>query len=255
MKKILLLIVALLPFAVFGLMYFSMKFFPSYEYNSVDIRGLYEAEKGIFGFIPCEYFAAHHNVVEDIIAGVSYLCWVPVPIAFAVVLFFQKRYKWCIHFTLCFLLCNILGFCIYYAHPAAPPWYVLKYGFDLHIGVPGNVGGLVRFDELTGIPIFKSIYSGNSNVFAAVPSLHAAYMLIATIYAILSRQTKTLTVVFALITLGIWFTAVYSGHHYVIDVTLGIITALAAVVIFEKALMKIPLFRKFTERYEKILYG
>lgn len=253
MRQYLKLILALLPFAVFGLMYFSMKFFPSYEYNDIDISGLYAAEKSIFGFIPCEYFSINHNTLLDIIAGVSYFCWVPLPIAFAIMLFFQKKTKWCAHFTLSFLLCNIIGFCIYYAHPAAPPWYVMNYGFDLQFGVPGNVGGLLRFDHLIGVPLFQSIYSGNSNVFAAIPSLHAAYMLIATIYAILSQQNKITIVIFSLVTIGIWFTAVYSGHHYVIDVMLGIATATVAVLIFEQLLMRIPMFDKWITKYDKAI--
>lgn len=260
MKKVLLLIVALLPFAVFALMYFAMKYFPSYEYNDIDIRGLYEAEKSLFGvdtdsgrIILCEYFAVFHNAFLDIIAGISYLSWVPGPLAFTLILFLKKQNKWCTHFTLCFLLCNIIGFCIYYAHPAAPPWYVLKYGFEPILDTPGNVGGLLRFDNLIGIPVFQSIYSGNSNIFAAVPSLHAAYMLIATCYAVFSKQSKTLIIVFALLTVGIWFTAVYSGHHYVIDVILGILTAILAVVIFEQVLSRIPAFNKFTNTYAELL--
>ena len=230
-----------------------MKFFPSYEYNDIDIRGLYEAEKSIFGIIPCAYFSINHNTLLDIIAGVSYFCWVPLPIAFAIMLYYQKKAKWCVHFTLSFLLCNIIGFCIYYVHPAAPPWYVMKYGFDLQFGVPGNVGGLLRFDHLIGVPLFQSIYSGNSNVFAAIPSLHAAYMLIATIYAILSQQNKITILIFALVTIGIWFTAVYSGHHYVIDVILGIATAIVAVIIFEQLLMRIPMFDKWITKYAKAI--
>lgn len=260
MKKFLLILATLLPFGVFALMYFAMKYFPSYEYNDIDIRGLYETEKSLFGVdleqgrvILCEYFSIFHNAVFDFIAGISYLSWVPGPIAFAIILFFQKKTKWCVHFTLCFLLCNIIGFCIYYAHPAAPPWYVLKYGFEPIFDVPGNVGGLLRFDQLIGIPVFQSIYSGNSNIFAAVPSLHSAYMLIATCYAIMSKQSKILIAVCGFLTLGIWFTAVYSGHHYLIDVILGILTALVAVVIFEQLLSRIPAFNRFLNAYANLL--
>ena len=243
------LILALLPFAIFGLMYFSMGLFPSYEYNSIDIRGLYEAEKSLFGFLPCEYFAQNNCDALDFIAGISYLCWLPLPIAFAVILFCQKKTDSCVRFTLCFLLCNVIGIAIYYLHPAAPPWYVMKYGFEPIFNTPGDTGGLIRFDELIGIPVFQSIYTGNSNVFAAIPSLHAAYMLIATIYAVMSRQSRVLIAVFALVTLGIWFTAVYSGHHYVIDVVLGIATATASVLIMELILAKIPLLRRAMLKY------
>lgn len=249
LKTILKFILALLPYGVFGLLYFSMKYFPSYEYNPIDIRGLYEAEGALCDFMPCEYFTAHNCAVLDFIAGISYLCWLPLPIAFTIILLMQKKTKWCVHCTLCFLLCNLIGFCIYYIHPAAPPWYAMNFGFEPIIGTPGSAAGLVRFDELIGIKVFQSIYVGNSNIFAAIPSLHVAYMLMTTIYAVLSRQSRWLIAVFALVTLGIWFTAVYSTHHYVIDVLLGIATASLSVLVFEKVLVHMKPFCRFLKKY------
>ena len=37
----------------------------------------------------------------------------------------------------------------------------------------------------------------------------------------------------ACICLGIWWTAVYSGHHYIIDVMLGILTTIVGVLLME----------------------
>ena len=120
-------------------------------------------------------------------AGVFYLCWVPVPIAFGLWLYFKGHERMYLRFALAFLFVNFVGFAGYYIHPAAPPWYAINFGFEPDFSTPGNVAGLGRFDELIGIPVFSSIYVNNSNIFAAVPSLHAAYMLVATIYA-MSRQ-------------------------------------------------------------------
>lgn len=114
-----------------------------------------------------------------------------------------------------------------------------KLWFHPHTNTPGNVAGLGRFDTLLGIDIFHSIYGKNANVFAAVPSLHAAYMLIATVYATISKQKHITTIVFAFICMGIWWTAVYSCHHYIIDVLLGILTAVLGILILEKVLFKI----------------
>jgi hypothetical protein len=86
-----------------------------------------------------------------------------------------------------FLLVNLIGFAGYYIHPAAPPWYAMNYGFEPILDTPGNVAGLGRFDELLGCSIFNSIYGRNANVFAAVPSLHAAYMVVALAYAPMHR--------------------------------------------------------------------
>lgn len=250
------LIVALLPFVVFGISYDWMNIVPNYHVNPVDIRGLYETEKSLFGIAtsagvltPNEFFAIHTSGFMDFMAGVFYLCWVPVPILFGVWLYFNRQYKVYIHFALVFLFVNLLGFTYYYIHPAAPPWYVASHGFDFILGTPGEVAGLGKFDEMTGLGIFNGLYSRNSNVFAALPSLHAAYMLIAFIYSLRARCSWWLRSLFAVICLGIWFTAVYTSHHYIIDVLSGITCTFIGYIIFEYVLMRIPAFSRFIDRY------
>ena len=251
------LAVALLPFALFGISYDWMRVYPNYEANPIDVKELYSLEKSLFGIategetlIPCEYFARHHCAVADILAGIFYLCWVPVPIAFGVWLYLKGRRELYLRFSMVFLLVNLIGFAGYYLHPAAPPWYAISYGFEPILNTPGNVAGLGRFDELTGLGIFHSIYGRNANVFAAVPSLHAAYMVVALAYAIMGRCSKGLIALFAVIMVGIWWTAVYSSHHYIIDVTLGIGCALLGILVFEKGLMLSDRFNRFFRRYE-----
>ena len=250
------LAVALLPFVVFAISYDWMRVYPNFRVNPIDVQGLYEAEKSLFGFlsagevlIPCEYFARHHAAVADLFAGIFYLCWVPVPIAYGVWLYFTGRRELYLRFALVFLLVNLLGFCGYYIHPAAPPWYAMNYGFEAQLGTPGNVAGLGRFDELLGCTIFEGIYGRNANVFAAVPSLHAAYMVVATVYAVMGRCSRWLVGLFAFIMVGIWWTAVYSGHHYLIDVLLGITCALLGVLLFEQILMRTAPFKRFMAHY------
>ena len=250
------LAVALLPFVVFGISYDWMRVYPNYEVNPIDVRGLYEAEKSLFGLsvggetlIPCEFFARHHCALADVLAGFFYLCWVPVPVAFGLWLYLRGERSLYLRFSLVFLLVNLIGFAGYYIHPAAPPWYAMNYGFDVVLDTPGNTAGLGRFDELLGCTIFHSIYGRNANVFAAVPSLHAAYMVVALAYAVIGRCRKWLIALFAFIMVGIWWTAVYSGHHYLIDVSLGIACALLGILVFEKGLLKWGAFRSFFERY------
>ena len=47
------LAVALLPFVVFAVSYDWMRVYPNYQVNPIDVQGLYEAEKSLFG-IPVE---------------------------------------------------------------------------------------------------------------------------------------------------------------------------------------------------------
>lgn len=249
-------VVALLPFIIFGISYDWMNIVPNYEVNPVDVGGIYAAEKSIFGITtasgvltPNEFFAQHTSAVLDFLCGLFYLCWVPVPIAFGLWLYFSGRQEWSIRFSLVFLLVNFVGFAGYYIHPAAPPWFVAQYGFEPILGTPGSVAGLGAFDDMTGLGIFNALYARNSNVFAAVPSLHSAYTLVAFLYAMRSGSPRGWKIALAIITLGIWFTAVYSSHHYIIDVTLGICCALFGFLIFEFGLMKIPAFRRFISSY------
>lgn len=254
------LVVALLPFIIFGISYDWMNILPNYEVNPVDIRGLYESEKSLFGIAtaqgiltPNEFFALHTSRFMDFMAGVFYLCWVPVPILFGICLYFGRQYRVYLHFSLVFLLVNLIGFTFYYIHPAAPPWYVASHGFDFITGTPGEVAGLGSFDQMTGLGIFHGLYSRNSNVFAALPSLHAAYMLVAFIYSLRARCSSWVRVLFAVICLGIWFTAVYTSHHYIIDVLGGILCTLVGYFIFEYILMKLPPFSRFIEAYRRYI--
>lgn len=250
------LLMTLLPFVIFAVSYDWMRVWPNYKVNDIDVAGLYTAEKTLFGIdvdgvrmTLCEFFNEHHAVVADFFAGLFYLCWVPVPVLFALFLFLRGRRALALRFSVVFLLVNLIGFAGYYIHPAAPPWYVMEYGFEPVLGTPGNVAGLGRFDALVGMEVFAPMYGRNANVFAALPSLHSAYVLVAFVYAIMGRCKKWLIALFGVITVGIWFTAVYSGHHYLIDVLLGILCALVGILLFEQVLMRWPAFRRFMERY------
>lgn len=251
------LVVALLPFIVFGISYDWMNIVHNYEVNPVDIRGIYETEKSLFGIAgadgvaltPNEFFALHRSAVMDFLGGVFYLCWVPVPILFGLYLYFGRQEKIYLHFALVFLLVNFIGFAGYYIHPAAPPWYVALHGFDFNVATPGEVAGLGAFDEMTGLGIFHGLYGRNANVFAAVPSLHSAYTLVAFIYSLRAKCPAWIRVTLAIITLGIWFTAVYTSHHYIIDVSLGILCSFLGYALFEYGFMRIPAFGRFISRY------
>ncbi len=226
-------------FIVFWILFDSMKAFPNYLYNTVHIGSLYNAEKGLFGIhfqnkivTPNEFWQQHTNTFFDIISGIFYLCWVPVPMIFAGYLFFTNREQF-MHFSLTFLFVNIIGFAIYYIYPAAPPWYIQHYGFKFIAHTPGNTAGLQRFDDFFHAGIFNALYAKSSNVFAAMPSLHSAYPVI-TLYYGLKNRLGAINILFAIIMFGIWFAAIYSSHHYVLDVLAGIACAVTGIFIFQK---------------------
>lgn len=250
------LVVALIPFALFGISYDWMNLMPNYEVNTVDVRGLYETEKSLFGIsldgsklTPNEFFAICNHPMMDFLAGVFYLCWVPLPIFYGLWVYFSGKSFDYLRFALVFLLVNLIGFAGYYIHPAAPPWYVSLHGFEAVPGTPGDVAGLGRFDEMTGLTVFHGLYARNANVFAAMPSLHSAYTFVAFIYSFIIGSSRIWKCILGVVTCGIWFTAVYTSHHYILDVCGGILCSFIAVALFECVLMRLPKFRRWLHRY------
>jgi len=249
-------------FVVYWILYDSMKAVPNYTFTHVDIEGLYLLEKKLFGIstatgvlTPNEFFLLHQNKILDLVSGFFYLCWIPVPLAFAFYLFFNYK-KLFLRFSFAFFIINLVGFVVYYSHPAAPPWYVQQYGFVFDPSVKTSAAGLLRSDSILGFPLFASIYTKGSNVFGAMPSLHAAY-LFACFYYGLKQPKRWLKVALFIIMTGIWFSAIYLSHHYILDVLAGIVCGITGILILEKFLIKRTavgfLMRKMEERIsEKI---
>ncbi len=249
---------AMCPFIIYITIYDSLRAFPNYTFNTIHIEDLYLLEKKFFGvslngqlLTLNEFFAHHQHKVFDLISGISYMTWVPMPLGFAMYLYFTGRKDLYINMVFLFVLTNIIGFVIYYFYPAAPPWYVMTCGFEFFPDTPCIASRLGNFDNLVGWPIFKTFYSGNANVFAAVPSLHAANP-VTCLLASFQLKNRILTAVFFLVTCGMWFGAVYSNHHYLIDVLAGGMTALTAFFVVRVLLRKTGM-NKYLLRYEDLL--
>lgn len=244
-------------FILFWVIYDSMRVLPNYAVNQVHIMQPYLLEKSLFGInlessvlTPNEFFRIYAHPVFDLLSGIFYLTWVPVPLALGVFLFFRDR-NLLLRFSAAYLFANLLGFCLYYLYPAAPPWYLDLYGDVQRFDIPGNAAQLLRFDAIIGFPLFENMYTKNANVFAAIPSLHAAYPVIAWFYARKAGLKIVSWLVFIDI-VGIWFAAVYSFHHYVIDVLLGGMCAVLAILLFERYILAGP-FSGWLKKYEEFI--
>ncbi|SDF64832.1 phosphatase PAP2 family protein [Mucilaginibacter sp. P25] len=245
-------------FIVYWIVFDYMKAFPNYNYNPVHIAELYNAEKHLFGIhfngkllTPNEYWLANSNTFIDVLSGLFYLCWIPVPLGFAAYLFFKNK-KQFLNFSLTFVLVNILGFIVYYAYPAAPPWFVQYHGFHFIPLTMGNTAGLARFDAYFHAGVFKGIYTKGSNVFAAMPSLHSSYPVIVLYYG-LKNKLGLANIFFAVVTVGIWFTAVYASHHYVLDVLAGITCAALGITLYNVLLKQFAGLRSALNKYERVI--
>jgi hypothetical protein len=234
-------IVSFSVFIVYWIIFDYMKAFPNYRFHAVHIESIYHAEKAVFGIqqadgtviTPNEYWQLHQHPFLDFMAGLFYLCWIPVPLLFAFWLFVKNK-RYFFYFAFTFLFVNLLGFVVYYTYPAAPPWYVSQHGFTFYPNTPGNTAGLARFDKLVHTTVFQSLYSKSSNIFAAMPSLHSSYPVIVFYYAV-KNKLRYMKFVFAMVMCGIWFSAVYTNHHYVLDVLAGIGCAALGIWLFSLA--------------------
>jgi membrane-associated phospholipid phosphatase len=122
------------------------------------------------------------------------------------------------------------GFVTYAFFPAAPPWLASEEG-----QLPPT-DRIVRFvSEDVPISFFGAIWESGAayaNDVAAVPSLHAAYALLISLF-LWRLASPRWRVALALYPLAMAFALVYTAEHYVSDVLLGWVYAAAAVVVVD----------------------
>jgi inositol phosphorylceramide synthase catalytic subunit len=217
-------------YAVYWIMYDSLRIVPNYTVNTVHITDLYNFEKSIFGIFteggiltPNEFFKENHTPLGDVLSAFFYINWMPIPLIFSFWLFLKNK-PLLITFAYTFCFVNLLGFIIYYAYPAAPPWYMEQYGAEILENAPPSAAGLLNFDKLFGVQFFLNLYQKNSNVFAAMPSMHSAFPVVCFLCGLRLKKTW-LNILFGIFALGIWVSAIYTRHHYITDVVVGILVA------------------------------
>lgn len=227
----------LLPIGFVGVLYDSMRLVKNWGLSEANVHvcDLRETELKWFGVTADgvrmtmqDYFQANWHIVADVICSIPYGLFIPVIIAYAIYLYFkdftaQQRFTWT------FLLLNVAGFITYHVYPAAPPWYQHQYGCTVDLMAHASEGpNLARVDALLGINWFSGFYGRSSDIFGAVPSLHVAYPLTIVLEGWRRHRVwgRALSVVFYL---WMCFSAVYLDHHWVIDILIGSIYAVAAV--------------------------
>lgn len=229
---------------IYWVLFDSVRVYPNYLINTLHISEPYLFEKAWFGIqtasgvlTPNEYWGLHYNTFLDIYTAITYICWIPIPMAFSLWLFFTKRRHALVNFQLTFLIVSQLGLMFQYLYPAAPPWYVELYGFAEHFNIPGNPGRLVNFDRFFNVNVFSKMYGLNGNVYAAIPSMHCAFPVVQLFFA-WKYKLRFWGLLFIVLMLSTWFSAVYTNHHYTIDVITGVATAILAVTVYSQILLR-----------------
>ena len=228
------------PFLLVGASYDFMRYFYWQGIEGhVHIKEPYFLEKKWFGILlegkiltPNEFFQIKTFKILDFFCGIAYLTFVFWYLGFAFLLFFKKNYGVLRRFGWCFFTVNIMGFMTYFIYPAAPPWYVEKYGLGPAImHVASSPAGTARFDALFGTHFFTSMYGESVDIYGAIPSLHVAYPFLVAWGALQIKKYLLPTVMFYLL---MCFSAVYLNHHYIIDIILGTIYSVVAIAVVKK---------------------
>src|SRR6266480_3267007 len=141
-------------------------------------------------------------------------------------------YRWFPRFAACIVVLAAMGLITYVLFPAAPPWLAGDHGYLAHTY-------RINHAVVNNLPVPKAgalFQKGTDwgNDVAAVPSLHAASTMLIAIFLWprLSRRWRPLLVLYPL---GMAFSLVYLGEHYLIDILLGWAYAAAAVYLVDWA--------------------
>lgn len=234
-----------LPFLLTALVYKCQSFYIHHFHDQILNRELFDLELKLFGIsVNGEYVTPPHFVqsfthpIFDLYAGFFYITYILLLVVWALAFefyYFPKKHLG-LKIALSFFVCNMLGYFTYTIFPAAPPWYGDLYGFGpIVLDAPASAAGALRVDEFLGFPLFQNFYAQSTNVFGALPSLHAAYPAVAVFF---SFRMKTWRVASLIYLFSVSFAGVYLNHHYVVDVLLGWIYGFAASVLIEKVLLR-----------------
>ncbi|MBI2600088.1 phosphatase PAP2 family protein [Candidatus Daviesbacteria bacterium] len=219
-----------LPFLFILISYDFLRSLADHLNTRVHYLELIWADKWLFGVVPTVflqeklYFAGKLQWY-DFVSVFFYFLHFALPLAFGFILWLKNR-AYFKKFAVNLLVLSYAAFFTYVIFPASPPWLSNKMG--LLPGVTKILENILKlFPQRLDLP---TIYNNfDPNPVAAVPSLHAAYPFLVLLLSLKFFGKKAL--LFIPYILGVWFSIVYLGEHYVIDVVLGVIYTLVTLLL------------------------
>jgi len=230
-----------LPFVVIFLAYELMRGIADDAGFPVHVTDVIAAERWLFGGnLPTAWFQewlapAAGVGAAAVIGTVLYMMHFAIPIATGFLLWIRNRARY--HdYLVAFILLSFTGFVTYLFLPVAPPWWAAERGFlDGPNGEP-----ILRYlkpeafaflAETLGFPNGTEVtsyvfYGVNPNAVAAFPSLHAGYPFLS--FLVLRREFGRIAWLALLYTVAVWWSIVFLGDHYVVDIIGGVAYAWAA---------------------------
>lgn len=143
-------------------------------------------------------------------ATFAYVAHFAVPLIFGVIAWLVARPVYGLY-VVSLLAMSFAAFIVFLLLPTTPPWLAADYHF---------ISPIDRI-ILSHLPPSVSPYYShlNPDEFAAFPSMHAAFPFLALLAA--RRIGNWIAIPVAVWTLIVWFSIVYLGEHYVIDLLAG----------------------------------
>ncbi|MBN2007923.1 phosphatase PAP2 family protein [candidate division KSB1 bacterium] len=255
------------PFIVFWILYDMMRGVADSVRGVINIEAPYHWELTMFGWlfngkIPAFWFQDWQHIIQgtwykgviDVMCANFYTAHFAIPLLIGWIFWHtedDRRMFYRMVYTL--LVLDVLALITFMIYPAAPPWYVMDYGFaqpDPNTSFWGiSAGSLINVDKMFGMHFFTTIWDHfNANHFAAIPSLHGAYpVTIATFVFIKFRRFVPLLVFYVV---GTWFAAVYLNQHYIVDLMIGAGYGFVAYQIVHRLLIPYA-FNGFLTRWEQ----
>ncbi|MGD0027416.1 MAG: phosphatase PAP2 family protein [Candidatus Bathyarchaeia archaeon] len=223
-----------IPFFVLFLSFEAMREIPFNALGVVHVNQLASAELQIFGTIPTLVLQQFcRSSFLDYLGAFFYSLHFIIPTVFAFVLwrYSPKNYG---KYVGALLVASYSALITALLYPTAPPWYQFYAPGPTHV-----IRILSQVDAEIGMPLYRTIFNLiGSNPFAAFPSLHAAYPWLVSLYAFKIKRIKALPIL--VLPVGVWFSAVYLGEHYVIDVIGGVAYSTCAFFLVEELIPRLP---------------
>lgn len=222
------------PFVTLFLAYAALNGLVGSMSRFVHVEEPINADLALFGTIPTLVLQQFYRTpVLDYLGALFYSLHFIAPTVFAFILWkFRSKEYW--KYTLAFAVCTYSALLTFLFYPVAPPWF----GVDA-------TRILFQVDKNLGVPVYHTIFDYiQPNLYAAFPSLHAAYPWLISLFALKIGKKKALPIlVFPVL---VWFSAVYLGEHYVVDIIGGVVYATAAFLVADKLIPRLfP--RRFNE--------
>lgn len=192
-----------------------------------------------FGVIPSEWLQGHlyhgRTGALEVFSVVMYFSHFFAPLALGFYIWIRRIRHAFAELMFALLATSVLANIVFVLYPTAPPWLAAEHGGLVHVHHVLKQSlldlHLNAFASIIGDP-------GKYNIVAALPSMHAAFPVIALIVALRYGLPRWIIALQAVQMLGVFFSIVYLGDHYAVDALAGAAFAFAGATIVHRLLTK-----------------